>query len=108
MDQYPVVKLGVNHPGVLEPGMVISVEGYMGAVGGTVGAKYEEQIIITEGEPESDLARPGGRPPSLISPGPTPEVNRSPSGGFEEHLAEQLRGRRELRRPGDAHHGLRP
>ena len=52
VDEYPVVKLGVNHPGVLEPGMVISVEGYMGAVGGTVGAKYEEQIIITEGEPE--------------------------------------------------------
>ncbi|GAB2450647.1 Xaa-Pro peptidase family protein [Nocardioides hungaricus] len=52
VDEYPVVRLGDNHPGVLEPGMVISVEGYMGAIGGTVGAKYEEQIIITDGAPE--------------------------------------------------------
>jgi Xaa-Pro dipeptidase len=52
VDEYPVVKLGNNHPGVLEPGMVLSVEGYMGAVGGTVGAKFEEQIIITDGPPE--------------------------------------------------------
>jgi Xaa-Pro dipeptidase len=51
-DEYPVVKVADNHPGVLEPGMVVSVEGYMGAVGGTVGAKYEEQIIITDGAPE--------------------------------------------------------
>jgi Xaa-Pro dipeptidase len=51
-DEYPVVKVDHHHEGVLEPGMVLSVEGYMGAVGGTVGAKYEEQIIITEGAPE--------------------------------------------------------
>lgn len=58
-DEYPVVKTGGHHPGVLEPGMVLSVEGYMGAVGGTVGAKYEEQIIITEGAPELISHAPG-------------------------------------------------
>jgi Xaa-Pro aminopeptidase len=52
VDEYPVVRVDDHHGGVLEPGMVLSVEGYMGAVGGTVGAKYEEQIIITEGAPE--------------------------------------------------------
>jgi Xaa-Pro aminopeptidase len=52
VDEYPVVKVDDHHTGVLEPGMVLSVEGYMGAVGGSVGAKYEEQIIITDGAPE--------------------------------------------------------
>jgi Xaa-Pro dipeptidase len=52
VDEYPVVKVDDHHGGVLEPGMVLSVEGYMGAVGGTVGAKYEEQIIVTGGAPE--------------------------------------------------------
>ena len=50
-----------HHPGVLEPGMVLSVEGYMGAVDGAVGAKYEEQIIMTDDAPE------------LISHAPTDE-----------------------------------
>jgi Xaa-Pro dipeptidase len=59
VDEYPVVTSGDHHPGVLEPGMVLSVEGYMGAVGGTVGAKYEEQIIITEGAPELISHAPG-------------------------------------------------
>lgn len=52
VDEYPVIKVDDHHGGVLEPGMVLSVEGYMGAVGGPVGAKYEEQVIITEGAPE--------------------------------------------------------
>lgn len=51
-DEYPAIKVEDHHEGVLEPGMVLSVEGYMGAVGGTVGAKYEEQIIVTDGAPE--------------------------------------------------------
>jgi Xaa-Pro dipeptidase len=51
-DEFPVVVVDDHHPGVLEPGMVLSVEAYMGAVGGAAGAKYEEQIIITEGAPE--------------------------------------------------------
>ncbi|WP_162564409.1 MULTISPECIES: Xaa-Pro peptidase family protein [Microbacterium] len=52
VDEYPVVVLGDNHAGVLEPGMVLSVEGYMGRVGGPFGVKYEDQIIITDGAPE--------------------------------------------------------
>lgn len=52
VDEYPVVVLGDNHEGTLEAGMVLSVEGYMGRVGGPFGVKYEEQIIITDGAPE--------------------------------------------------------
>jgi Xaa-Pro aminopeptidase len=32
--------------------MVMSVEAYVGAVGGRDGVKLEEQIIVTNGEPE--------------------------------------------------------
>ncbi|MGP6176244.1 M24 family metallopeptidase [Microbacterium sp. A196] len=52
VDEFPVVVLGDNHEGVLEAGMVLSVEGYMGRVGGAFGVKYEEQIIVTDGAPE--------------------------------------------------------
>ncbi|MDD7967852.1 M24 family metallopeptidase [Actinomycetospora lemnae] len=51
-DEYPAIVVDGHHGGVLEPGMVISVEGYMGRVGGAAGAKYEEQIVITDGAPE--------------------------------------------------------
>lgn len=34
--------------GVLEPGMVISVESYIGEVGGAEGIKLEEEILVTE------------------------------------------------------------
>lgn len=51
-DEFPAVKVDDHHDGVLEPGMVLSVEGYMGAVGGLVGAKFEDQIIITDAAPE--------------------------------------------------------
>ena len=33
---------------VLEPGMTVSVESYVGAVGGAEGVKLEEQVLITE------------------------------------------------------------
>jgi Xaa-Pro aminopeptidase len=33
--------------GVLEPGMVVSVESYMGEVGGAEGVKLEEEVLIT-------------------------------------------------------------
>ena len=33
--------------GVLEPGMVVSVESYIGEVGGSVGVKLEEEVLIT-------------------------------------------------------------
>lgn len=51
-DEYPVVVVEGHHDGVLEPGMVLSVEAYMGRAGGPVGAKYEEQIVVTEAGPE--------------------------------------------------------
>lgn len=35
--------------GVLEPGMVLCVESYIGRLGGHEGVKIEEQILITEG-----------------------------------------------------------
>lgn len=51
-DEYPAIVVDAHHDGVLLAGMVISVEAYMGAVGGSAGAKYEDQIIITDGAPE--------------------------------------------------------
>ncbi|MEJ2889648.1 M24 family metallopeptidase [Actinomycetospora aeridis] len=51
-DEYPAIVVDGHHDGVLLPGMVISVEGYMGRVGGSVGAKFEEQIVVTDGAPE--------------------------------------------------------
>lgn len=38
---------------VLEPGMVLSVESYIGAVGGPFGVKLEDQVLITEDGPET-------------------------------------------------------
>lgn len=51
-DEYPAIVADGHHDGVLEAGMVISVEGYMGTVGGTAGVKYEDQIIIADCSPE--------------------------------------------------------
>ena len=34
--------------GVLEPGMVVSVESYIGEVGAADGVKLEEEVLITE------------------------------------------------------------
>jgi Xaa-Pro dipeptidase len=47
-DEWPVIKYEDNYPGELEPNMVLSVESYVGAVGGAEGIKLEEQILITE------------------------------------------------------------
>ncbi len=51
-DEYPRVnpcfRGPVGYDGVLEPGMVICVESYMGAVGGRDGVKLEQQVLITE------------------------------------------------------------
>jgi Xaa-Pro aminopeptidase len=52
VDEYPAVKFDHHHPGELEAWMVLSVEAYVGAVGGRDGVKLEEQIIVTDGEPE--------------------------------------------------------
>jgi Xaa-Pro dipeptidase len=51
-DEYPAIVVEGHHGGALEPGMVISVEAYAGRPGGTAGAKYEEQIVVTDAEPE--------------------------------------------------------
>lgn len=51
-DEYPAIVVDGHHDGELLPGMVISVEGYTGRPGGPVGAKFEEQIIVTDGAPE--------------------------------------------------------
>jgi Xaa-Pro aminopeptidase len=51
-DEYPAIVVEGHHGGALQPGTVISVEAYHGRVGGAAGAKYEEQIVVTEGTPE--------------------------------------------------------
>lgn len=56
-DEYPTVywKEDFDEHGwddVLKPNMTISVEAYIGAVGGREGVKLEQQILITEQGPE--------------------------------------------------------
>ncbi len=48
--QYDIQKISEGHgyDGVLEPGMALCVEAYVGAVGGKEGVKLEDQVIITE------------------------------------------------------------
>ena len=52
-DEYPAILYPEDFiPGafdyVLEPGMTLCVEAYIGAVGGREGVKLEEQVLITE------------------------------------------------------------
>lgn len=52
-DEYPSIRYpedvdGHGYDGVLEPGMAVCVEAYIGAVGGHEGVKLEDQVIITE------------------------------------------------------------
>jgi len=52
-DEYPSIRypedlLEHGYDGVLEPGMALCVEAYVGAVGGAEGVKLEDQVIITE------------------------------------------------------------
>jgi Xaa-Pro aminopeptidase len=47
-DEWPAVVFEGHHDGEVQVGMSISVEAYVGAVGGRDGVKFEEQIIITE------------------------------------------------------------
>ena len=51
-DEFPVVVARGHHKGGPGGGMVISIEGYMGTLGGSTGVKYEDQIIVTDGPPE--------------------------------------------------------
>ena len=45
---YPQDAPALAYDGILEPGMTLSVESYVGAVGGPEGVKLEQQILITE------------------------------------------------------------
>ena len=52
-DEYPALRYpedfdSSGYPGALEPGMVMTVEAYIGAAGGKVGVKLEDQLLITE------------------------------------------------------------
>ena len=52
-DEYPSIYYqqdweASGQDGVIEPGMVISVEVYAGEVGGSCGVKLEDQVLITE------------------------------------------------------------
>ncbi len=52
-DEYPSIKhaedyLARGYPGVIEPGMTLCVESYIGIEGGREGVKLEEQVLITD------------------------------------------------------------
>ncbi|MDP5290921.1 Xaa-Pro peptidase family protein [Oceanimonas sp. CHS3-5] len=52
-DEYPCIRYPEDlechgYDGVLEPGMTLCVEAYVGAVGGKEGVKLEDQVLITE------------------------------------------------------------
>ena len=56
-DEYPAIRYpedfeASGYGGTLQPGMVMCVEAYIGAVGGREGVKLEEQVLITETGPE--------------------------------------------------------
>ena len=58
VDEYPCINFEDHHEGELEVGMVMSVESYVGAVGGAEGVKLEEQVVITADGPELLSASP--------------------------------------------------
>ena len=45
---YPMDGAGYGDDYVLQPGMTMCVEAYIGAVGGRDGVKLEDQVLITE------------------------------------------------------------
>ncbi len=45
---YPSDWQDAGYDGVLEPGMVVCVESYVGRHGGYEGVKLEQQVLITE------------------------------------------------------------
>ncbi len=62
-NEWPIIKYadkadlhggyGGGYDGVLQSGMTLCIESYVGEVGGPDGIKLEEQILITENGPES-------------------------------------------------------
>lgn len=99
-DEYPVIVVEGNHEGELLPCMVLSVEGYMGRAGGKVGAKFEEQIIITDDALELISFAPlEPRPVVMDSPYlPLRPARRAPISPDRTHRARQP-GRRHTRMP---------
>jgi len=52
-DEFPCIRYpedveAYGYDGVLEPGVVLCVEAYIGAVGGKQGVKLEDQVVVTE------------------------------------------------------------
>jgi len=52
-DEWPAIKYPEDHaerayPGVIEAGMMLCVEAYIGPVGGRDGIKLEDQVLVTE------------------------------------------------------------
>ncbi|MFT5503706.1 MAG: Xaa-Pro aminopeptidase [Gammaproteobacteria bacterium] len=52
-DEWPAIKYPIDweergYEGILEPGMMLCVEAYIGEVGGPDGIKLEDQILVTE------------------------------------------------------------
>ncbi len=52
-DEWPAIKYPEDHaerayPGVLQAGMMLCVEAYIGVVGGKEGIKLEDQVLVTE------------------------------------------------------------
>jgi len=57
-DEYPSIRYPEDvqehgFDGILEAGMVLTAEAYVGAVGGPYGVKLEDQVLITEDGPET-------------------------------------------------------
>jgi Xaa-Pro aminopeptidase len=57
-DEWPDIKFpeaweAGGYDGVLEPGMVMTVESYVGAYAGGEGVKLENQVLITQDGPEN-------------------------------------------------------
>jgi Xaa-Pro aminopeptidase len=46
-DEYPTIVFSDHHAGQVEPGMVFSVEAYVGVPGEQEGMKLEEQVLVT-------------------------------------------------------------
>jgi Xaa-Pro aminopeptidase len=64
--RYPEDQAACGYDGVLEAGMVLCVEAYVGKVGGKEGVKLENQVLVTESGYE-DLTRLPFEPALLVS-----------------------------------------
>jgi Xaa-Pro aminopeptidase len=62
IDEWPAIAYGGSdravQQGIIEPGMILCIESYIGEVGGAEGVKLEEQVLFTEQGTESLSAFP--------------------------------------------------